>query len=542
MVKFPKTETYKISDLAEEVKKGNFRIPEFQRSFRWGARDVLALFDSVMKGYPFGNLLLWQHYAPQDSVRIGALDVLAPEKDAARWVIDGQQRLTSLVNAIDPDASQRDSRFALSYDLRKGVMRLDKDLSAVDLAIPVSVLVNFGRTLQWLQEHPESQNYIQDVQEATNLLNSVEIPATIIVDSDESVLREIFDRINSRGKALKASEIFDAIHSTNQLQGENGLSLAAIRNRLNAKTGFGLNETEVVLQALLVRRHPDVSRDVHDEFSVSRSAQSDFPRESQAEAFAATEVALLKAIEFLQTDVGVPHNAFLPFRFQLLVLVRFFAVYPDPHIKNRALLSRWFWRASVSARGLKLSGRVSDVRMLARSISRDSEDESVQRLLDSVASEYQFDTASLDSFQPNQAFSKMICLALWALEPENVETHAPISVTEIGDFLGDGGRLSEVVVSLVKGQSRFAANRFISLVDSATMMEHLILSATTSFDLKSHLLTTDMVDALKVEDSDLFLNLRRRALEEYLDEFLRLKIGLGFESTKPLQAFTFDDD
>ena len=195
-------------------------------------------------------------------------------------------------------------------------------------------------------------------------LSKVKLPATIMEQAEERVLREVFDRINNRGKRLNAAEIFDAIHGG----GERGATTAGIADSIDAATSFGLLEDKVVVQALLVRRHTDITRDVHGEFSGSRSEVSDFPAESKEEAYIRTEGALLAAVRFLQERCGVPHVTFLPFRFQLLVLTRFFALFREPKERNLELLSRWFWRTSAGADELGISGSQTDLRDMAKCV------------------------------------------------------------------------------------------------------------------------------------------------------------------------------
>jgi hypothetical protein len=43
---------YTIAELSALVTSGRLRLPQFQRSFRWDAQDVLNLFDSILRGYP----------------------------------------------------------------------------------------------------------------------------------------------------------------------------------------------------------------------------------------------------------------------------------------------------------------------------------------------------------------------------------------------------------------------------------------------------------------------------------------------------------
>ena len=66
-----------ISDLVDYAREGALRIPEFQRSFRWGQKDIFDLFDSIRRGYPVGNALLWRREAPAGNVRFGELGIVA---------------------------------------------------------------------------------------------------------------------------------------------------------------------------------------------------------------------------------------------------------------------------------------------------------------------------------------------------------------------------------------------------------------------------------------------------------------------------------
>jgi hypothetical protein len=59
----PRVEYRTPVDLVNEVKSGLIRMPPFQRGFKWEAGDVVRLFDSLVRGYPIGNLLVWRRPA-----------------------------------------------------------------------------------------------------------------------------------------------------------------------------------------------------------------------------------------------------------------------------------------------------------------------------------------------------------------------------------------------------------------------------------------------------------------------------------------------
>lgn len=153
----------KIQELVQLVGEGRIRVPEFQRSFRWAADDVLALFDSILRGYPFGSLLLWKRPAPVAHLRVGALAIDAPEVADALWVVDGQQRITSLVNAVNPIVGDQDERFRIVYSLSERKFVSPRDLKGA-LGIPLADLFDLSRAFAWLQKNPDAAEYAGEIQ------------------------------------------------------------------------------------------------------------------------------------------------------------------------------------------------------------------------------------------------------------------------------------------------------------------------------------------------------------------------------------------
>ncbi len=68
-------------EAVEMVIEGRWDMPDFQRAFVWRPSQVSDLADSLWRGYPIGNLLIWESTA---------------SAHGAAWIADGQQRLTSL--------------------------------------------------------------------------------------------------------------------------------------------------------------------------------------------------------------------------------------------------------------------------------------------------------------------------------------------------------------------------------------------------------------------------------------------------------------
>ncbi|MCD6124882.1 DUF262 domain-containing protein, partial [bacterium] len=54
------TTQYSLDKIFSMIEEGNIKIPQFQRDFVWDKVKAARLLDSVLKGYPIGNLILWK--------------------------------------------------------------------------------------------------------------------------------------------------------------------------------------------------------------------------------------------------------------------------------------------------------------------------------------------------------------------------------------------------------------------------------------------------------------------------------------------------
>lgn len=527
-----KNQDFRIDELLKLVTAGKIRIPQFQRSFRWTANDVLALFDSILRGYPFGGVLLWRRPADEVVVTVGALSIDAPAIDAL-WVIDGQQRITSLVNAVSPQGAT-DQRFAISYLLAKRRFVLTRDVRG-DLAIPLPDLFDLGRALAWLQANPDAAEHAPEIQRVTALLRDVLVPASVIDEGDEKVLREIFDRINSAGRRLRGSEIFDAVHGGST--GTDGSSMAAIADRLDSLTEFGRLPDETVYQAILVIRHPDLSRNIRTEFSGDREAAVAFSADSQADAYRRGEDALVRVLRFLQQTAGVPHAAFVPFRFHLLVLARFFAHFPEPSPRNLELLSRWLWRSTALAAPLGYTGSTANIRTLANLVRPDDESGSVGRLVGATQVDRAIPAPDVRTFRTNNSAGKLVLAALWARGPVNPATHQPLSLSELAAALESEGSARNVALELFPGvRASDAANRVLAVIDRPAFFEGL-----KPAEAASHVVDGQALELLAESRIDEFLAHRGALLQDHVEAFIAERTGGGLEMTPPLEELDFDD-
>lgn len=89
-----------LSELVRMVCSGSLAPAAFQRPYVWERSDVLALIESIMRGYPIGGFLLWTPHDKADLTkagrhRLGPI-VTTDGKPASSLLLDGQNRLATM--------------------------------------------------------------------------------------------------------------------------------------------------------------------------------------------------------------------------------------------------------------------------------------------------------------------------------------------------------------------------------------------------------------------------------------------------------------
>src|SRR5262249_43289536 len=109
----------RIASLLSDVAKGNIKIPVFQREYVWTDEQIMSLLDSIYRGYPVGSLLLWATKERLKHERnVGGFQLPeTPEDSPVNYVLDGQQRLTTLYGVINSDAKTGDAELAERFSV-----------------------------------------------------------------------------------------------------------------------------------------------------------------------------------------------------------------------------------------------------------------------------------------------------------------------------------------------------------------------------------------------------------------------------------------
>lgn len=93
-----KTTAISYGAILKKAKSGDYKLPAFQRKWRWTTRQVMALYESLRLNYPIGALLFLtspegEKLAPR--AFHGAGKIAAGSQGQESLVLDGQQRITA---------------------------------------------------------------------------------------------------------------------------------------------------------------------------------------------------------------------------------------------------------------------------------------------------------------------------------------------------------------------------------------------------------------------------------------------------------------
>jgi hypothetical protein len=242
-----KAAPWRIANLAGLKRDGRLHLPDLQRGFVWSADRVRALHDSLYRSYPVGALLLWEpkwegeapfstrawDICPPDEVtQRGDPEVPQSVKPGSLFVLDGQQRLTSIFRVIfrsrirnkmtpDPDLlvalAPGDEWLENPFHLRsKALQRRMKD----GLLVPAEVLfegVRGGneslavqRALgEWMT--PKDELFFEALDRANairmSILQAEVIAYEIDADANDDNVIEIFARLNQQGVRLRPGDL-----------------------------------------------------------------------------------------------------------------------------------------------------------------------------------------------------------------------------------------------------------------------------------------------------------------------------------------------
>jgi len=227
----------RVKEIIRNIQLGAYNIPEFQRSFVWTPQQVRDLVESLWKQYPIGVIIEWRG---ENVPRSGEGSLITS------WIIDGQQRLTSLciLYGVKPPWWDDDESWGKTLRKYNIMVRVNYDLNDLEFAVSNPVRekeVEWFSVRQLLSSSDDelsdlagkiADEYVKKLPEALreemyektrdkirdnlrDLQKRIEEYELIFLTSTHEVddVVEIFTRINTTGTKVKEADIMVALLS-----------------------------------------------------------------------------------------------------------------------------------------------------------------------------------------------------------------------------------------------------------------------------------------------------------------------------------------
>ncbi len=217
------------------IPPGAILLPQFQRDYVWKPAKIRNLLDSLLRGFPIGGFYLWRPISGVIDPKQKALGKHLIESEFVGYLIDGQQRLTSLEAAFGlytgedrgaelrcyldlkaPEAERaRDTRLFVSYAGNKSVARRVE--AGDSTLIPVSQIFQ-GPNHELRKETEETLKLVPgwDAKRVSASLDRFDhacdmlgqqVPCTTISHVTDKEAVEVFSRLNKGGTALSQGDV-----------------------------------------------------------------------------------------------------------------------------------------------------------------------------------------------------------------------------------------------------------------------------------------------------------------------------------------------
>lgn len=414
----PQPTIERISSLISRIQAGDIKIPQFQRGFIWKEKQVKTLLESIYEGYPISSLLFWLTNEKMKSERnIGGFDLPpTPEKYPRNYVLDGQQRLTSIYGVLNWQDPRKEHIFNVYYDLKSKKFyhyKLEDNAKAIPLGIlfDTKKFLDFQKSISDFNDYDDLNNELIILYET---FKEYLIPVVTIKEKTVEDVSPIFERINSTGTQLS---IFDLMVAATWSEGfDLNDSIKEIRDSTKLKDFENIDNSAFLK---LMAKVQGFGAERESVFKL-RELKAD----NLIELTKRIKENVERAVDFLATDLSVPSDAFLPYENQLIVMAYFYSKVKNPKHTQLKALRRWFWQSGFSEhfRGAPDSILAKDLKAIEELIFEEK-DESLMIRVSLVENDL-----LKRQFIKNSAFSKTFVVMLANNSPRNISNGEKIDI------------------------------------------------------------------------------------------------------------------
>ncbi|MDC0673701.1 DUF262 domain-containing protein [Nannocystis sp. ncelm1] len=239
----------KVEEAIRRFRTGDWAIPEFQRAYVWKPGRAAKLIDSLYKQYPISSLLIWK-----TDGEVQRRDQ-AGGRDRASWLIDGQQRVTTLAHVLE-GAEGLDIVFHVT---REEFQQASASTRNDGQWVRVSDLWDSSRFREIRRSLPsKDRDKVEDHIEKVRQILNYEVPYTEMEDYPFQDAVDAFQRVNTQGIRLRAQDL-ESAHVASKHTGFIRNEVVPLLKKLH-EAGFERIHVTHLFRACGFLAHPDGRR------------------------------------------------------------------------------------------------------------------------------------------------------------------------------------------------------------------------------------------------------------------------------------------
>lgn len=423
----PENQNKRYDVLFSEIDQGRIKLPMFQREFVWEKEQSAKLIDSILKGFPIGTFIFWKTKDVLRSYREVGNHKLpeTPSGDYVEYILDGQQRITSLYAIrkgirITKDGKELDYKdIHIDLDFNEGI---DEQIVVTEKKNEkqyVSVFDVLNKSLVTIMTEMGSEK-AGLIEKYKSKLTSYDFSTITIKDYPIDIACEIFSRINTGGKALTVFEIMVAKTYDETKKFDLAERYEILRDGDDEqKECLQLAKFETLPESLIMQCVSAIVLKAVRGKDILKIGREDF-----IEHWEPMKKSLFTAIDFIRTELRIPVSQLLPYPALLVPLTYFFHKLKNkkPAINQIKKLEQFFYWVGLTERYSSSSDSKvgEDLNKMKTILLENFPDYAT---LDLVISKEKIEATQ---FAPNNAFCKsVICLFAYQ-EPKSFDTNGVV--------------------------------------------------------------------------------------------------------------------
>jgi hypothetical protein len=194
----------RLSTILKEVKSGKIVIPYFARPFYWSNKKRLDLLNSIICGWPIGNLIVWRTNKVVDQISVIDYVSLGQNKDyCPEYLVDGFQRIFMLFSALYSSNSKIYYEFGLEKRNHlhwSRVFHVVESDNVPDTYLPLNLLLDSCKLYDFTIKFRNSgrADLQREAERLSNVFYDYTIPILNVVTDDGNLVQNIVYRINGK--------------------------------------------------------------------------------------------------------------------------------------------------------------------------------------------------------------------------------------------------------------------------------------------------------------------------------------------------------